>query len=99
MEEEEEDDEHGVCVCVCLSVCPSFTSHVLGTVRTSYIYLQTWCVCVYPPRGASVRPSSILLAGTQGNGYNSVSGVSYWLELRVMGITQCQGYPIGWNSG
>jgi hypothetical protein len=23
----------------------------------------------------------------------SVRPVSYWLELRVMGITQCQGYP------
>ncbi len=33
----------------------------------------------------SVRPSDILLARTQGNGYHSVSGVS----LSVMGITQC----------
>ncbi len=47
----------------------------------------------------SVHPSSILLAGTQGNGYNSVSGVS----LSVMGITQCpvclwgnQGPSVSW---
>jgi hypothetical protein len=31
----------------------------------------------------SVRPSGILLAGTQGNGYHSMSGVS----LSVMGIS------------
>ncbi len=52
----------------------------------------------------SVRPSDILLAGKLGP-------ISYWLELRVMGITQCQekslsvmgitqcnGYPIGWKT-
>jgi hypothetical protein len=48
----------------------------------------TWCACVCPPRGASVRPFGILLAGTQGNGYNSVSRVS----LSVKGIPQCNGY-------
>jgi hypothetical protein len=34
-----------------------------------YNYKRGVCACVY----ASVRPSGILLAGTQGDGYNSVS--------------------------
>ncbi len=91
-------------MCICLSVrlllIFSFTSHVLGTVRT-IIYNNKHGVraSVLQEAHSSVRPSGILLARTQGNGYNSVLGVSYWLELRVMGITQCQGYLIGWNSG
>jgi hypothetical protein len=59
------------------------------------LYIITNCVCVY----AYVRPSGILLVGTQGNGHNSVSGVS----LSVMGITQCpvclwrnQGPSVSW---
>ncbi len=56
------------------------------------------CVCAFGILLAGTQGNFIYnykLGGTQGNGYNSVSGVSYWLEHRVMGITQCQGYPIG----
>jgi hypothetical protein len=53
-----------------------------------YNYKRGVRACVCAPRGVSVCPSGILLARI----------ITNLVELRVMGITQCQGYPIGWNS-
>ncbi len=74
-----------VCVFVCLSVFYLYF-HLLHTFwgRLEHpIYIYKHGVCASVLQEA--RPS--------------VRSVFYWLELRVMGITQCQGYPIGWNSG
>jgi hypothetical protein len=75
------------------------TSHVMGRLHLTVfltVCIQTRVIIyLYKRIGffsvlnlcvrLSVRPSDILLARTQGNGYHSVSGVS----LSVMGITQC----------
>jgi hypothetical protein len=66
---------------------PIKIGHLLSSLSLTHTHTHSFtCVnvlnlCVR----LSVRPSGILLAETQGDGYHSVSGVS----LGVMGITRC----------